>query len=318
MPFYKYQHIERLGHLEVADILDDRVTIYPKLDGTNASLWWEGMNLHAGSRNRHLTPEADNAGFLKWAREHKGLVEFLVLHEDTRLFGEWLVPHSLRTYREDAWRRFWVFDVKVGTELVPAESFAEVFDALEIDYIAPLANILHPTEEQLQGLMTNTNTFLIEDGAGVGEGIVIKRYGAWRNKFGHQKWAKMVRNEFKDLNRKTFSVRETQGAKQVEAEIVNEFVTDALVKKELAKIVHDIAGGNHPGGNSSEILEYYNTVMMSNRGQVIPRLLQTVYYCLIKEEMWAILKRHKNAKIDFGKLSRLTVVATKRFAPELF
>jgi dephospho-CoA kinase len=89
--------------------------------------------------------------------------------------------------------------------------------------------------------MNNTNTFLIEDGAGPGEGIVIKRYDNYVNRFDKQIWAKMVRNEFKEKNQKAFGLKTTEGKKVVESEIAEEFVTEALVKKELSKIVHELA-----------------------------------------------------------------------------
>ncbi len=318
--FTRYHHVVKLGHVEVSDILEDTVTIYPKLDGASASVWLDTTGeVQAGSRNRMLTLENDNASFLLWVREQKGLRAFLLCHPTLILYGEWLVPHSLKTYRETAWRRFWVFDVfdTHDNELYPAEAWEHDFEFQSIDFITPLAKISHPTEEQLQGLLTKTNTFLIEDGAGVGEGLVIKRYGTWRNQFGKQQWAKMVRNEFVEMNKKAFGTRETSGAKQTEVEIIEHFVTASLVQKELAKIVHELAPTTDIH-DSTELLEFYNCVMMANRGQIIPRLLQTVFYALIQEEMWAILKKHKNPVINFGKLYRLSVVKTKVYAPELF
>ncbi len=315
--FVKYPHVEKLGHPDVATILEGTVSVYPKLDGTNASIWLDEIgDLQAGSRNRQLTLKNDNAGFLAWVREHEERYGgFLQEHPGLRLYGEWLVPHTLKSYREDAWRRFWVFDVEIreSGNIVSTEGFRADFDLFEIDYIDPLAVITNPTEEQLLGLMNQTNTFLIEDGAGVGEGVVIKRYGAWRNRGGGQKWAKMVR----EANKKTFGVRETSGAKQIEAAIVEEFITLTLVQKELAKIVHDIAG-TPPSHSSSEMLKFYQGVMLSNRSTVIPRLLNTVFHCLISEEMWAILKKHKRPTIDFGKLWRLTTIRTKELIPGLF
>ena len=41
----------------------------------------------------------------------KNLLEYLKANPTHRLFGEWLIPHRLRTYRDDAWKRFYVFDV---------------------------------------------------------------------------------------------------------------------------------------------------------------------------------------------------------------
>jgi len=321
MNFKKYHHIEKLGHEEVEDILEGIVNIYPKLDGTNASIWLdENGTLQAGSRNRQLTLEQDNAGFLNWVKDQKGLEAFLNRFPGMRLYGEWLVPHSLKTYRDDAWKRFWVFDCEINGILYPAERMSEEFERFNIDFITPLAMIENPSEEQLIRIMNETNTFLIEDGAGPGEGIVIKQYGEWRNRFGDQVWAKMVRNEFKEMNKKSFGLKVTKGEKQVEVEIVNEFVTDALVKKELAKIVHELADQNKvlTLHDSEDLKKYYNQVMTTNRKQLIPRLLQTVFYCLIKEEMWSIVKKFKNPTVDFAKLNRLTIIRTKELAPEIF
>ena len=64
--YSKYQHIERLGSAEVDGILDGVCHIFPKLDGTNSQLWWDN-GLKAGSRNRELSVESDNAGFYNWA-----------------------------------------------------------------------------------------------------------------------------------------------------------------------------------------------------------------------------------------------------------
>lgn len=319
MSFIKYHHVEKLEHPAVHDILEGTVSVYPKLDGTNASIWYNG-EVQAGSRNRHLEPDKDNAGFLRWARENEAVNSFFAEHPELRLHGEWLVPHSLKTYREDAWRRFWIFDVVENGELVPAEHYGDEFDKHGLDHITPLAKIEHPSETQLLRIMNETNTFLIEDAAGPGEGIVIKRYGAWRNRFGDQVWAKMVRNEFKELNKKTFGLKVTPGEKQVEFEVVDDFVTHALVKKELAKIVHAVADQDRVAElhGSDELTAYYNEVMLTNRGRIIPKLLGMVWYCLISEEMWAILKKHKGATIDFAKLNRLTTARIKDCVPELF
>lgn len=39
MKFEKYQHVERLGTVAVEGILDGIVYVYPKLDGTNTSVY---------------------------------------------------------------------------------------------------------------------------------------------------------------------------------------------------------------------------------------------------------------------------------------
>ena len=50
----------------------------------------------------------------------------------------------------------------------------------------------------------------------------------------------------------------------------------------------------------------------------IPRLLQTVFYDLINEELWNIIKKHKNPKIDFAYLQRLTITKVKEKRKDIF
>ena len=59
MEFKKYQHLERFGTTEVNGIEDGMCYIFPKIDGTNSSVWFND-GLQAGSRKRHLTLESDN------------------------------------------------------------------------------------------------------------------------------------------------------------------------------------------------------------------------------------------------------------------
>ena len=64
--FFKYQHVERLGTTETNGIEMGMCYIFPKIDGTNSQLWWNN-GLKAGSRNRELYLDNDNAGFYNWA-----------------------------------------------------------------------------------------------------------------------------------------------------------------------------------------------------------------------------------------------------------
>lgn len=63
MDFRKYQHIERFGTSEVEQIEIGTCYVFPKIDGTNSSVWLNDGELCAGSRNRQLSLESDNAGF---------------------------------------------------------------------------------------------------------------------------------------------------------------------------------------------------------------------------------------------------------------
>lgn len=306
MEFIKYQHLERFGTTEVEGIEFGEVYVFPKIDGTNASLWLDKQGgLQAGSRRRHLTLENDNAKFLKTIQCNKPIHDYLSENPTHRLYGEWLVPHSLKTYKDNAWRKFYVFDVSIDKQELTHEGDSKVnyipFDEYEpllkkhgLEYIVPLAIMKNPSYEQIIKQL-DKNDFLIQDGKGFGEGIVIKNYG-WKNKYGRQTWAKIVTSEFKEAHKKEMGATYVEGKKMVEEEISDKYVTKALCEKVYSKIENDT------GWTS----------------RMIPRLLNTVYYDVVKEDCWNFVKEHKNPKINFKTLQHFVFLKTKQQLPNLF
>ena len=136
MEFKQYQHIERFGTMEVEGIEIGTCHVFPKIDGTNGSVWMENDSVWCGSRKRPLTIESDNAGFLIGIYEtEERFKSFFIMYPNIRLFGEWLVPHSLKTYWDDAWRKFYVFDVV--QDLLGEEPSGEKFKYLITKNISP-------------------------------------------------------------------------------------------------------------------------------------------------------------------------------------
>lgn len=293
MKFIKYQHVERFGNSEVEGIEDGLCYIFPKIDGTNASVWIDNGQIKAGSRNRELRLENDNAGFYAWGIKQSNLITCLLENPTLRIYGEWLVPHTLKTYQEEAWRKFYIFDVMEGEEYLDYEKYSQVLEKYNLDYIQPICTIENPRLDTLM-ITLDKNTFLIKDGEGVGEGVVIKNYD-YINKYGRVTWAKIVRNEFKEQNKKSFGVPEINQTRMVEERIIDEFCTEGFIEKEYSKIAID-------GWESRKI----------------PRLLQTVYYTLIQEEAWNIVKKYNMPKIDFRYLEKLCTQRIKHFKKELF
>lgn len=296
MEFKKYLHVERFGNDEVQGIELGECYIFPKLDGTNGSVWWE-FGIRAGSRKRELNIAEDNAGFCEWVQngDHR-LYEFFSENHLLRLHGEWLVPHSLKTYRDDAWRKFYVFDVEdaYGTYLSYSE-YQPLLDEFDIDYIPPLCVIRNATYDNLLVELQN-NFFLIQEGNGCGEGIVIKNYG-FANKFGRTVWAKIVTNEFKEKHVKVMGPTVKNMKEMPENVIAYQYITKHLVDKVYSKIVNEMQGWN---------------------SRYIPRLLSTVFYDLVNEEIWNAVKKMKNPTINFKTLNSLTIMRVKELKPELF
>lgn len=306
MEFIKYSHLERFGSTEVKNIELGECYVFPKIDGTNASLWMIDGCLQAGSRTRHLTLEKDNAGFYEWALKQENIIQYLTGNPKHRLYGEWLVPHSLKTYRDSAWQKFYVFDVAIakqsdeilheGDDTIKFLHYQEYKPLLEkhgIDYIPPISIITNANYEQLVNQLMK-NVFLIEDGKGQGEGIVLKNYD-FKNSYNRQTWAKIVTSEFKEVHAKTMGASEMNGKKMVEQEIVDKFVTKALCEKVYSKIALNGWGSKN-----------------------IPQLLNTVYYDLIKEESWEFVKAHKNPTINYSTLQYFTFKKVKENLPHLF
>ena len=309
MKFKKYQHVERFETTEVEGIEFGTCYIFPKIDGTNASLWLgDDEGLKGGSRKRQLKLDDDNAGFLKWAFDQENIIKYLNENPTHRLFGEWLVPHSLKTYTETAWRNFYVFDVAIdkkeceikheGDSLLKYlhyEDYSPLLAKYGINYIAPICSIENANKEQLIAQLAK-NIYLIEDGKGIGEGIVIKNYD-YKNKYGRQTWAKIVTSEFKERHTKEMGVTKMNGKKMIEQEIAKKYTTEALCEKVKAKIELD-----NDGFSSKNI----------------PQLLNVVYYDIIKEESWNFVKEHKNPVINYKTLQHFVFAEVKFHIPTLF
>jgi len=299
MSFVKYQHIEKFGTPEVEGILEGTCHVFPKIDGTNASVWYEDGKILCASRRRVITPEDDNGGFAAWVQspEAAGLRDFFMVWHGLRLHGEWLIPHSLKTYREEAWRRFYVFGVVIDGEepfYCPDFEYRPKLEEFGIDYIPCMAVVENALTYDFNKLLSQ-NTFMMQDGC-TGEGIVIKNYD-FKNRYGRTTWAKIVAAEFKEKHNRAMGPPVKTGESTVELRIAAEFVTKAMINKVKANI---------------------ETEMGDWSSRYIPRLLNTVFYELVREETWDFIKKYKNPTIDFKNLSKLVSARVKELLPEVF
>ena len=289
--FEKYQHIVRFGRDEVEGIEKGTTYVFPKLDGTNSSVWIEDGVIKAGSRNKELSETDDNRGFYKKITQDKNIIDFLNDFPDFRLYGEYLVPHTIKSYNDSAWKEFYVFDV-IDSETGEYLTYGEYEDLLErydIKYIPLIAELRDASQEDYLKLLPKAN-YLVKDGSG--EGIVIKNYD-YVNKYGRVTWAKIITNEF--LTKKEIK-HKTPSTDDIEEKIINQFCTESLISKEKAKLINE------------------GVDLHKN----IPRLLETIYRCIITEEMWDILKKFKRCAIDFNKLKSYCDKKVKEYSSEIF
>lgn len=303
MSFLRYPHLEKLGNVEVESIEFGTAYVFPKLDGTNASMWLQDsgygyLEARYGSRNRQLTLENDNAGFMAAMEGPQGdpYRNLLSSLPELRLYGEWLVPHTLKDYRDDAWRRFYVFDVfdNVKERFLSYEEYKPLLDRFGVDYIPCIKIIKNGTREMFLHEIGNAR-FMLKEDAKTAEGIVIKNY-AWENKFKRQTWAKIIAGEFKDDFHKQWGPNEQENRPNEEI-LVDKIVTPQLVEKEYAKIVVEENGWS---------------------SKHIPRLLETVFRCVVVEELYSCWKDIKHGTINGKSLKAFTYQRVKQLKPELF
>jgi hypothetical protein len=163
-----------------------------------------------------------------------------------------------------------------------------------LDYIPCIKIFKNGSYDNFLHEAQNNAGFLLPQGAKP-EGIVIKNYN-WTNKHQQVTWAKIVLNEFKDEFHKAMgpSVGEGSSPAQVICDLA---CTPHLIEKEYAKIV------NHEHVWSSHF---------------IPRLLHTVFYSVVTEELWDSLKKINYGSVNFQELKALCIQKVKETKPEIF
>ena len=252
----------------------------PKIDGTNATVWYDN-GVKAGSRKREVTVGNDNAGFAAAVACSREINNFFSdgEHRGYRIYGEWLVHNHVR-YEDDAYAHLYVFDViDPSGRYVPPEEWDDL--GLGLFCVPTIDQFDLKHEPDPMGRLTadmERSVYRTADG-GPGEGIVVKRYGDWRNRYGNVLWAKMVRDEYRSAVHVGRRAADVNG---LEVTVAEEFITRAYCEKELDKI---------------KATDGWNETM-------IPRLLGSIWHEFVSEEMWNVLKRHKNPIIDFGRLQR--------------
>jgi hypothetical protein len=293
MPFRKYDHVERLSSDEIDGLLIGSCYIQPKIDGANCSAWFDETGIGVASHTQFmgtLDTVSDDAlmGFGGWTKANREKFEkYFALHPTYTLYAEWLVPHSLKTYRKDAWRNMYVYDVldNATGKYIPFDDYKVDVEGVGFVLIPVLAILKNATEMDIRQYLEK-NTYLIEDNCGVGEGVVIKNY-AYENRFGRQPWGKIVRNEFKEQNLAAFGAGITEYV-STESKFAQLYITEGRLEKVKAKMRETGEMG------SKRIGEYFE------------RTWNDVFV-----ELWDYCKKEKNPTIDFRNLNQHVVAKIK-------
>lgn len=280
MEFRKYEKIYRLGKEETDGILSGTVNVTEKLDGANLSIWLgEGGEIRVGSRNNDLTANGNEFnGAVKYCNTHPGIKKLFANHPKFRLYGEWLVRHTL-AYNETAYKKFYLFDIhKEGVGFAKQSSVQKFGETYEIDTVPFLGEFENPTLQELTKLVEGQKSAYGEKR----EGIVI-RNPEFTNQFGDKCNAKIVSEGFMEDNGVTFGGNNKYSEAYWEQYVSNKYITLERVRKIMNKI--------QPEVNKRLDMEH------------IPRIINTVYHDMVTEEGWEIANKVK--KIDYDVLKRI-------------
>ena len=283
MEFRKYEKIHRLGQEETDGILRGTCFLQEKIDGANTSIWLDNKGVQCGSRNRHLVDDDFN-GFVTYARDHAGIRSFLEANKSARLYGEWLVKHTIQ-YNHTFYRKFYLFDVHVFGDYLPPQVVLEIAIEYGIDCVPMIGMYDNPSIGQI-------NEYVGKSQFGDrGEGVVIKNMD-FVNKFGDLVFAKIVCSDFKEKNLLTFNDNDRHSEFYNEMYFVNKYMTLSRVRKITEKLQPEI----------NERLDMKH----------IPRICEAAYHDMLTEEIWEASKKihsvnfkalkniaHKKAKIIY-------------------
>lgn len=294
MKFRKYQHIQRMGDHKTLGIDSGTVWLFPKLDGANCQTYLndEG-NIESGNRRRILNENDHEAYFYHYVMRNENIKDFHHKYPNVRLYGEWLYMHTFKDYMDDAWNRFYVFDVMIeegdNIRYLSYDVYSKMLDEFNIDYIPPIIKLEGNLLSDRFSKYLNKVTFLINENVKRGEGIVVKNYD-WVNSSGNIIWAKIINSEFIEEFHRKHGHHESYVPPK-EKQIVDKFCTTAFIEKEL--------------------LKFLDNDMSKWSNNLIPELFNHIFRTMIDEEILNILDQFNTPTIVFGTVKQYTIDKVK-------
>lgn len=283
----KYTEIPRLGHQTTLNYLTQvaskgyNVRVGIKLDGANGSFERdENDKLRVYSRREELSLENNLRGFYQYVSSK---VDPLKLPKNRKIFGEWLVSHTVQ-YPKEMYNKFYMFSVfdsekevyidpqsqeykDIETYLMSVDIEREyvVYEGLYkgMDHIQEIFNKVVRNGEVSTGKQPTTFDEVFN------EGIVIKAHD-YRDQHGNQLFVKMVSEKFAEVNKpkeKKISGPDTS----VEKQIADFAATKARVEKTMNKLIDQAI--------LNEELDFESMPIVAKH---VPKL---VYEDIMKEEL---------------------------------
>jgi len=236
--FIKYHHIQRLGTIEnneLVEHIDLDCSVEEKIDGGNG-LFLDDLirnEIIYCSRNRPLVNGLENGQFKSNIDWIKNRIKKVKLNPNYLYYGEFVKKHTIK-YDFDNLPKFIGFDIRVkpnGEEFkfLNREEKEKEFKRINLP-IVPLLWTGKVKDLEITKLIGKS----IFDPTVNMEGIVIKTDKL--NRFGRPVYAKIVREEFKEENKKVFG----EGLTKTGACHVSEkYLTASRVNKEIHRLIYE-------------------------------------------------------------------------------
>ena len=218
----------------------DTIIIQEKIDGANAAIRYDAESdcIVAQSRKNILNISNNLRGFYEWTQTLDKNKVREVIGNNILIFGEWLVPHTVR-YPDDKYNQFYAYDAyntETG-EYLSQNKVRSIVTRLNLNYVPVF----------YEGEFTDWNfcyQFVgkTEMGGEYGEGIVVKNQTKLndtncRNPF----YIKIVAEKFQETKQHKVKVVDPDKLRESEEniELCKTIVTEARITKILHKLVDE-------------------------------------------------------------------------------
>lgn len=287
--FHKYQDVaHKFEDEETQGLLDGKLVMQPKLDGTNLQIFNHNGEMIITSRTEIETATTQFTGAYETVRNNENIARLLKDYPNYKIVGEWLKRHKI-SYAEDAYDQFYAFDII----LLDTEFDNGIRDYVDWEVAYPLLQSYNIkavpyriiTKDQLQlgtSILFNMeeSRYLLTEEAIGGEGIVIKNYN-YKNRFRRQIWCKIINRD--SYKHKMPKIRSPKVDESLETDYLLENLTPHLLDKAYHKI-NDISPFTKKdiGKYMVEILTDFQDLPDNLNQKVVQSLISKQATCYLK------------------------------------
>lgn len=237
----KFMDIERIKEVNVNGFeKGDYIVIQEKIDGSNAAIRYDSENdcVVAQSRKQILSIGNNLRGMYEWSQTLDKNKVKEVLGDNLVLFGEWLVPHTVK-YPDKKYNQFYAYDIydTDAEKYLSQDIVEEKVKELGLNFVPVFYKGEFQSWENILSFVGKT-----EMCGEMGEGIVVKNQTKLNDPNGRTPfYIKIVSEKFQETHEHHVKVVSPEQLKAQEENkaLCESIVTEARVTKILHKLVDE-------------------------------------------------------------------------------